>query len=42
MTSALNPQDCVASFVKRLTPLDPEKSAYDKFRLRASGRWRTY
>jgi hypothetical protein len=32
MTRSLTPQDCVSEFIKRLTALDPEKSAYDKFR----------
>ena len=32
MTGPLTPQDCVAAFVKRITELDREKSAYDKFR----------
>ncbi|MGH9721491.1 MAG: SAM-dependent DNA methyltransferase, partial [Bryobacteraceae bacterium] len=32
MTSPLTPQDCVSAFIKRLTALDREKSAYEKFR----------
>jgi PBP1b-binding outer membrane lipoprotein LpoB len=32
MTHPLPPKNCVAAFVKRLTALDRENSAYDKFR----------